>query len=64
MSTILHVHVHETRPAHWVIVLYLGLEGCLQPRELWFVDILMYVYTCTCVYMLMRVGSGRGEGVK
>ena len=29
---------------HWVIVLHLGLEGCSQPRELWFVDILM---TCT-----------------
>ena len=32
----------ETRPAHWVIVLHLGLEGCSQPRELWFVDILVY----------------------
>ena len=32
----------ETRPAHWVIVLHLGLEGCSQPRELWFIDILMY----------------------
>ena len=38
--------VAETRPAHWVIVLHLGLEGCSQPRELWFVDILMYVYGC------------------
>ena len=34
----------ETCPAHWVIVLHLGLEGCSQPRELWFVDILMYVW--------------------
>ena len=30
-------------PAHWVIVLHLGLEGCSQPKELWFVDILIYV---------------------
>ena len=29
------------RNAHWVIVLHLGFEGCSQPRELWFVDILM-----------------------
>ena len=48
-----HVHVHgglalaKTRPAHWVIVLHLGLEGCSQPRELWFVDILM----CTYMYI-------------
>ena len=34
----------ETRPAHWVIVLHLGLEGCSQPRELWFVDILMRIF--------------------
>ena len=26
------------------VVLHLGLEGCSQPRELWFVDILMYTY--------------------
>ena len=31
----------ETHPAHWVIVLHLGLEGCAWPRELWFV---MYMY--------------------
>ena len=34
----------ETRPAHWVIVLHLGLEGCLQPRELWFVDIFILTH--------------------
>ena len=33
--------------AHWVIVLHLGLEGCSQPRELWFVDILMYMINKT-----------------
>ena len=34
---------------HWVIVLHLhvGLEGCSQPGELWFVDILMY----KCIYV-------------
>ena len=37
------------RPAYWVIVLHLGLEGCLQPRELWFVDILMYNVSITLV---------------
>ena len=39
----------KMHPAHWVIVLHLGLEGCSQTRELWFIDILIcrrYVYTC------------------
>ena len=35
--------------AHWVIVLHLGFEGCLQPRELWFSDTLMHV----CVDFLL-----------
>ena len=26
-----------------MIALHVGLEGCSQPRELWFVDILMYI---------------------
>ena len=30
---------------NWVIVLHLGLEGCSQPRELWFIDILMKDHT-------------------
>ena len=34
----------ETRPVHWVIVLHLGLEGGSQPRELWFINILMILY--------------------
>ena len=28
---------------HGVIVLHLGLEGCSQPMELWFSDIIMYI---------------------
>ena len=41
----------EICPAHWVtlIVLHLGLEGCSQPRELWFVDINSRVCTCTII---------------
>ena len=43
----------ETRPAHWVIVLHLGLEGCSQPRELWFVDILMYsCFSSTWIHVM------------
>ena len=45
----------KTRPAQWVI--HLGLEGCSQPRELWFSDILMYmhamhVHACKYVHVL------------
>ena len=43
IGTIPRCHEHETCPAHWVIVLHLGLEGCSQPMELWFIDILMYI---------------------
>ena len=35
-----------------MIVLHLGLEGCSQPGELWFVDILMYVHLCLCTHRL------------
>ena len=23
------------------------MYGCLQPRELWFIDLIMYMYMCT-----------------
>ena len=41
--------------AHWVIVLHLGLEGCLQPRELRFVDILMYYVELEFRVFIMHV---------
>ena len=34
----------------------IGLEGCSQPRELWFSDILMYVEVYRhCIYMCMYI---------
>ena len=38
-----------------MIVLHLGLEGCSQPRELWFVDVLMYMTYNVCVYVVCNV---------
>ena len=32
-------------------------KGCLQPRELWFFDILMYMYVRVCIGRW----EGRGE---
>ena len=48
----------EMRPAHWVIVLHLGLEGCSQPRELWLVDILMYVRPRTASHHYLTLKAG------
>ena len=41
-STVTHVQCLLYMCINWVIVLHLGLEGCSQPRESWFSDILMY----------------------
>ena len=46
---LLHVHVH--------VQCTCGLEGCSQPRELWFSDILMYMYIhvqFTCIIYMYR----------
>ena len=53
----------EVRPAQWVIVLHLGLEGCSQPRELWFSDILMYIYMYMyCILTMQHAVLSLGAG--
>ena len=40
---------------HGMIVLHLGLEGCSQPRELWFSDILMYTHVLCVLHIHVHV---------
>ena len=43
-----------------MIVLHLGLEGCSQPRELWFVD--MYIANVNILYtheLTLRMCNGK-----
>ena len=45
--------------AHWVIILHRGLEGCSQPRKLWFIDI-QCVLECSDILVFELDDEGRG----